>query len=204
MHDASPGRDGGQGSPAEIGALDWSKFGITTGTVRIRQVSEGARNRFDYLPAPRVPTTQEAHAGRRLSEPSRILESPREPGGASAGAYRLSGPIQFTLGLLESWQLRRHDAVRLLGFDDSDAAYVDCVLAGRDQFRGRDARDRIAHLFRIRSTLSALFRDLEVENDWLREAHTLLDGRSPMELLLGGSMEDLLLVSEYADAAAGR
>ncbi len=94
--------------------------------------------------------------------------------------------------------------MRLLGFDDRDAAYVSSVLEGMDQFRGRDARDRIAHLFRIRSTLSALFRDLEVENDWLREAHTLLDGRSPMDLLLGGSMEDLLLVSEYADAAAGR
>ena len=67
-----------------------------------------------------------------------------------------------------------------------------------------DVRDRIAHLFQIRKTLSSLFRDLDVENEWLREQHTLLDGQEPLKLLLGGSMEDLLLVKEYVDAAAGR
>ena len=65
-------------------------------------------------------------------------------------------------------------------------------------------RDRIAHLFHIRQTLSSLFRDLDVENEWLREPHTLLDDQEPLKLLLGGSMEDLLLVKEYVDAAAGR
>ena len=58
--------------------------------------------------------------------------------------------------------------------------------------------------FHIRATLASLFRDLEVENDWLREPHTLLDEREPLNLLLGGSMEDLLLVKEYVDAAAGK
>jgi len=56
----------------------------------------------------------------------------------------------------------------------------------------------------IRKTLSALFRDEAVENEWLREPHTLLNERSPMDLILEGSMEHLLLVREYVDAAAGR
>ena len=34
--------------------------------------------------------------------------------------------------------------------------------------------------------------------------HDLLDGQAPMTLLLEGSMENLLLVKEYVEAAAGR
>ena len=68
---------------------------------------------------------------------------------------------------------------------------------------GRDVRDRIAHLFRIRESLHSLFRDLEVENEWLREPHDVLEGKSPMSLMVGGSMEDLLLVKEYVDEIAG-
>ena len=117
---------------------------------------------------------------------------------------RISGPIQFVLKLLENWHLSRDDAVLLLGFDQEDNGFVRAVLTGVADLHGRDIRDRIAHLFQIRKTLSALFRDLDVENEWLREPHTLLDGQEPLKLLLGGSMEDLLLVKEYVDAAAGR
>jgi len=105
---------------------------------------------------------------------------------------------------LEFWRLETTDAVHMLGFDRADAGHVAAVLAGNEQFRGRDVRDRISHLFWIRSTLWSLFRDLEVENNWLREPHSVLDDRTPLSLLLGGSMEDLLLAREYVDAVAGR
>ena len=117
---------------------------------------------------------------------------------------RLPGPIQFVLKLLEFWRLETSDAVRMLGFDRADAGHVAAVLLGDEQFRGRDVRDRISHLFWIRNTLWSLFRDLEVENDWLREPHSMLDDRTPLSLLLGGSMDDLLLAREYVDAVAGR
>ena len=117
---------------------------------------------------------------------------------------RISGPVQFVLKLLVNWRLSRDDAVLLLGFDAADKGFVRAVLAGAVDLHEQEVRDRIAHLFHIRATLSLLFRDLEVENDWLREPHTLLDEREPLNLLLGGSMEDLLLVKEYVDAAAGR
>ncbi len=116
---------------------------------------------------------------------------------------RLSGPVQFVLKLLDYWRLGRDDAVSLLGFDSTDSDYVKDVLNGMASFRGRDVRDRIAHLFHIWTTLSSLFQDRDVENDWLREPHALLDEQSPLNLLLGGAMENLLLVKEYVDAAAG-
>ena len=78
------------------------------------------------------------------------------------------------------------------------------ALNGIVTLRGRDVRDRIAYLFAIRATLSSLFRDLDVENEWLREPHSLLHGESPLALLSNGSVEDLLVVKEYVDTVAGR
>ena len=117
---------------------------------------------------------------------------------------RVTGPVQFLNKLLESWELESTHATVLLGFDPGDESYAAAVLTGRVPLKGRDATDRIAHLYQIRKTLSALFRDEAVENEWLREAHTLLNERSPMDLMLEGSMEHLLLVREYVEAAAGR
>ena len=117
---------------------------------------------------------------------------------------RLSGPVQFVLKLLEYWRLERRNAVGLLGFDHSDADHVAAILDGNEQLRGRDAQDRISHLFSIRKTLRSLFQDLDVENDWLRESHSLLDNKTPLSLMLEGSIEDLLLAREYVDTAAGR
>ncbi len=96
------------------------------------------------------------------------------------------------------------DATVLLGMDPDDGSFAGNLLAGRDALKGRDAKDRVAYLYRIRKILSALFQDLKVENRWLREPHTMLDGRSPMDRMLDGSMENLLLVKEYVEAAAGR
>ena len=117
---------------------------------------------------------------------------------------RISGPVQFVLKLLVNWRLSEDDAGLLLGFDAEAKGLVRSILAGAIDLHSRDIRDRIAHLFHIRATLASLFRDLDVENEWLREPHPLLDKREPLKLLLGGSMEDLLLVKEYVDAAAGR
>ena len=118
--------------------------------------------------------------------------------------YRLAGPIQFVLKLLDFWRIETHEAAGFLGFDSADVDHVVAVFEGKEQFRGRGARDRISHLIWTRKTLWSPFRDLESENAWLREPHSMLDNRKPLSLLLGGSMEDLLLTREYVESAAGR
>ena len=113
------------------------------------------------------------------------------------------GSIQIFDRLLKTWRLREPDAIPLLGLEPSDKDYVTEVLAGRRALRGRDANDRIAHLIQIRMALFAWLRSETEENDWLRESHAALDGKVPMELLLEGSMENLLLVKEYVDTVTG-
>ena len=125
----------------------------------------------------------------------------------SLSPTRKSGPVRFVETLLSTWQLDPDNAIPLLGFESSevaDVAYVRAILDGRQPLVGRDIKYRIACLIVIRSTLSGLFRDEAVENEWLREAHPLLDNRAPMDLMLDGRMENLLLVKEYVDEFAGR
>ena len=121
-----------------------------------------------------------------------------------ASRQRLTDPVRFVLKLREFWRLRWDQVAGLLGFDQADTDHVVASLHGIATLRGRDVRDRIAYLFAIRATLSSLFRDLDVENQWLREPHPLLHGKSPLELLSNGSVEDLLTVKEYIETVAGR
>ena len=82
----------------------------------------------------------------------------------------LTGPIVFVRMLLHTWRLSQTDAIPLLGLEEAGGSYAEDLLSGRVALGGRDIEDRIAYLFRIRKTLSALFRDEEVENEWLRAA----------------------------------
>ena len=119
-------------------------------------------------------------------------------------ATHLTGPVLFVTKLVDAWKLDRTSAAPLLGFESTDYTYINHLLDGHVALRGRDVKDRIVHLFEIRRTLSALFQDLEVENAWLRESQPMLDDRTPIDLMLEGSIENLLLVKEYVLAAAGR
>ena len=123
---------------------------------------------------------------------------------ASPSRRRLAGPVQFIKKLLDAWRLEEKDAASLLGLEPSDPRYAADLLAGRAAIEGRDAKDRIAYLFLIRATLDSLLRDEDVENDWLRAPHAMLDDKTPMTLLLEGSMENLLLVKEYVEVVSGR
>ncbi|MCY4228790.1 MAG: hypothetical protein OXF20_14090 [Gammaproteobacteria bacterium] len=78
---------------------------------------------------------------------------------------RLTGPVQFILGLLDCWKLEKKDAVYLLGFDETQSTCISEVFKGNEP---------------------------------------LLDGQIPMDLLLKGSIVDILLVREYIESMVGR
>lgn len=58
-------------------------------------------------------------------------------------------------------------------------------------------------MLQIRKMLHSLFQNEDVENEWMREHHHALHHQSPMDLLLEGSMENMLYVRDYVEAAAG-
>ena len=132
------------------------------------------------------------------------IATPRRSGKTLRSPVRLTGPVQFIVKLLDTWKLEPDKAAVLLGFEESGKDHVERILRGREPLSGRDAKDRVVHLLHVRGTLSALFQDREVENEWLREPRSLLHDKSPMDLLLEGSMENLLLLREYVETMAGR
>ena len=206
---AMRGEEGDRGNPTFIQNLDLAKFGVHgNGTIQVKANDEMLseliwESRPDESTRLDSVIEQDHEIPKAISEWCRIRSAGKSDASEEA-QVRLTGPVKFVVKLLAFWDLEPLDAVGLLGFDVVDADHVSAVLDGRELFRGRDVRDRIAHLFSIRATLWALFRDLTVENDWLREPHALLGGQTPLSLLLGGSMEDLLLVREYVDDAAGK
>lgn len=129
-----------------------------------------------------------------------------KPNKSSKGPlYRIIGPIKFVNKLLVMWEIDQEDAVSLLGFDKQDKGYVDKLLQGNQYLvEGSETEDRIAYLFYIWSILSELFRDSAVENKWLRVAEQEFDGKTPMDLILSGSITNLLLVKEFVDFISGR
>lgn len=136
-------------------------------------------------------------------------QSGRQPipiAGRPATAYiarRLTGPVQFLVRLLQVWGLSNSDARILLGYDEADQQTVDFILQGSASLRGRDARDRVASLIGIRALLQQLFRDENTEKLWLREPKESLYGKSPLGLMLEGSLENILVVRQWVERGAG-
>ena len=130
------------------------------------------------------------------SQPARVV--PFE-----AGTRQPSAPVQFFVKLLEIWELDLDSACVLLGYEKSSRSHFQAVLSGAAPLETRDERDRIAELFVIRKILHSVFRDRKVENQWLREPQSLLDGSSPRDLLLEGSWPNLLRVRQFTEMMAG-
>jgi hypothetical protein len=103
---------------------------------------------------------------------------------------------------MQAWSIDESDAARLLGFDEE--ADVGYLLSGARQLDSRDCKDRVRHLLRIREALHGIFRNIDAEREWLRESRPELNGQSPLALLLEGSMESLLTVSQFVQWMVGR
>jgi hypothetical protein len=116
---------------------------------------------------------------------------------------RKTGPVLFVEKLLSAWKLSLEQGASLLGFDD--ARSLSHLLAGLTTLKGRDAKDRVRHLFEIREALFKLFGgDESAERYWLREPASLLGNKAPLDLLVDGSMENLLRTKQYVEYVAGR
>ena len=122
------------------------------------------------------------------------------PAKTVTSSVRPSGPVLFILKLLFTWKLETEHAAVLLGLEDWNRTLR--ILNGSEPLVGRDIRDRIGHLYQIRRTLWSLFQDEIVENEWLREPHSLIHNMTPMDLLLEGSMESLVIFREYVESLA--
>jgi hypothetical protein len=116
---------------------------------------------------------------------------------------RTPGPISLFGKILAEWNLGSQEAARLLGFEDNETKLAEDVLSGITTLRGKDAKERLRNILRIKVKLDALFENPEAQNKWLHRPAPLLEGKVPFDLLLDGSFENILRVRELVDHITG-
>lgn len=134
---------------------------------------------------------------------AKLIHAKNHTSQQSEDIAHMVGPIRLVSKILNTWRLGEWERARLLGLGESDQASIEEFLNGNATTIRRDTKDRIAYLIQIRSTLFSLFRDESVENEWLREPNEMLEGNSPLDQMLEGSIESLLLVRDFCDEAGG-
>lgn len=140
---------------------------------------------------------RQAQSIREVLEPQSVRRGESLPRG------RITGPVKFLAKLQEAWELEDRHLSVLLGLDESEKETVSKLLNGTITLKGRDAKDRVGYLLEIRQKLSSLFRDMDNERRWLREPQSILEGKSPLDLLLEGSMQNLIRLHALVSYVAG-
>lgn len=121
----------------------------------------------------------------------------------SASAESPSAPARFASAIIDRWGLDERESCRLLGLDESEVLRLRQALGGQAP-SGRDFKERMRAIWRIFSTLESLFRDTETEKRFLRQQNDELDGKAPIDLIRGGSIEELLILRDFLDWRARR
>ncbi|MDQ6611896.1 MAG: MbcA/ParS/Xre antitoxin family protein [Gemmatimonadota bacterium] len=154
------------------------------------------------------------HRRLRIVKPAHAVASSPAADAAHAPVRidTLTGDERSTLGaagfrtflaLADNWQLTVNERTRLLG-DIADSTYHKW-RSGKIGELSRDQLERLSLVLGIYKALRLIFSDEATGTRWLRGANTesLFAGRSPLERMLNGSIDDLYAVRRYLDAWRG-
>jgi hypothetical protein len=111
--------------------------------------------------------------------------------------------VRLFLNLAERWKLSVEQRCRLLG-DISKPTYHNWQN-GKVGVLSRDQMERISLLLGVHKGLSLLFADDAAGLRWITSANVdvAFGGKSPLELALQGSVNDLYVLRRYVDAWRG-
>lgn len=115
---------------------------------------------------------------------------------------KAAGQIVLFGKVMADWAFNDREAATLLGFEA--ASDMRDIYDGRRSVGHRDANDRLRTILRIATDLDELFQDVAVIQRWLVEPQSDIDGQTPRQLLLEGSMENVLRIKYYVAHLSGR
>lgn len=121
---------------------------------------------------------------------------------ASFGTGRITGPVAALKSLASRWRLDDSQVKTLLSLSAHQSAGD--LFRGTISLVGDDQRHRAGYLITIDGLLSGILRGPDITYAWLTESKRALDGDSPLERMLKGSMEDMLTVKQLVEAMAGQ
>ena len=108
------------------------------------------------------------------------------------------------VNLFGNWKLSDEQALTLLGglssysWDNWKKG-----IFGTTVLRRRDLRMRMAHLIGIHYGLRKRFSDREQGYEWIKQPNEAFDGKSALEVMLYGEMNDLAYIREWVNMDIG-
>ena len=140
-----------------------------------------------------------------ISGQPRILGAERfEP----ANRRRLSAPALRTFAAIaDLWGLSEEQRRLVLGYP-SRSTYHNWMRLARGQGEVTldvDALMRLSAVFGVHQALGVLFADAEEQLGWLKGPHDapLFGGQAPLNLITSGSLDGIVQVRRFLDAARG-
>ena len=121
---------------------------------------------------------------------------------------RLSAPALRTFAAIaDLWGLNEEQRRLVLGYP-SRSTYQNWMKLAREQGEVTldvDALMRLSAVFGVHQALGVLFADAQEQLGWLKGPHDapLFGGQTPLSLIVSGSLDGILQVRRFLDAARG-
>ena len=108
--------------------------------------------------------------------------------------------FRAALVLFRRWAIPDEEAATLL---DSPVRTYRRWKTGRPGRLGRDGKARLSNLMGIHKALRLIFREPAQAYAWIKAPNAAFDGRTALDVMLGGELTDLMRVRRYLDAERG-
>ena len=108
--------------------------------------------------------------------------------------------FRAALNLFRLWRVSDDQAAIVLDLNRRTYARWKAGFLGRI---GRDGKARLSNLMGIHKALRSIFQDPARGYAWVQAPNEIFEGRSALEVMLGGELTDLMRVRRYLDAVRG-
>lgn len=108
--------------------------------------------------------------------------------------------FRAAVNLFGKWQVTDEQAATLL---DAPVRSYRRWKAERPGRLDRDGKARLSNLMGIHKALRYLFREPQRGYGWIRAPNDAFDGRTALDVMLGGELTDLMRIRRYLDTERG-
>jgi uncharacterized protein (DUF2384 family) len=108
--------------------------------------------------------------------------------------------FRAALNLFRRWGLTDDQAAVILDLNRRTYARWKAGEIGR---MGRDGKARLSNLMGIHKALKIVFHDAARGYSWIKAPNEAFNGKSALDVMLGGELTDLMRVRRYLDAERG-
>jgi hypothetical protein len=105
--------------------------------------------------------------------------------------------FRAVVNLFGRWELTDEQAATLL---DMPVRTYRRWKAGDQGRIDRDAKARLSNLMGVHKALRIIFREPQRGYGWIKASNQAFEGRSALEIMLGGELTDLMRVRRFLDA----